>query len=271
MQCQTGNLTTHGVESAEDNRFGRIIHDDFYACGCFESADIATLATDDTTLNLVGIDVEHRYRIFYCRFGCHTLNRSHDDTFGLFRRREFRLLDRLVDVGGSLALGFGLHILDKTVFCLLRTHARDLFEPCILLAHQLRQLLLFVFESLHLTLHLLFQAVVVGNFALHLPLLVLKLRLNLLGTLLALVQTLIALIDLLVVLAFELYELLFCLQNLLFLNHFALILGLFQNRRRTHLYGIERCETRYGRYHNGDAYDNQYIHNLSLKLLLVCL
>ena len=228
VQCQAGNLTTHGVETAEDNGLGGIIDDDFDArCG-LQGADIATLTADDATLHLVALDVKDRHGILDGRLGCHALNRSHHDTLGLLRGREFGLLDGLVDVGGSLGLRLRLHVLDKDVLRLLRAESRNLLQAHVLLTAHLLQLLLLVVEELHLVLHLLLQAVVLLEFVVQLTLLVLQILLNLLGALLALLQLLVALIDLAVVVALKLHEMLLGLEHLLLFQHFALGLGLLE-------------------------------------------
>ncbi len=72
MQGQAGDFAAHGVEPAQDDRFGRVVHDDFDACGSFQRPDVATFAADDAAFDFVAFDVEHRNGVFDGRFGRHT-------------------------------------------------------------------------------------------------------------------------------------------------------------------------------------------------------
>ncbi len=193
-----------------------------------QGADVAALAADDAALDLVALDVEHRDGVLDGRFRRYALNRGHDDALGLLRCGHLGLLDGLVDERGGFALGFGLHVLDQDVLGILGTHARDLLEAGVLLAHHLIDLLLLVLEDLELVLHLLLQAVVFTVFVFQFALLVLEVLLDLLGALLALRKFLVALIDLSVVLALELYELLLGLQDAFLLDHLTFGLGLLE-------------------------------------------
>ena len=226
VQRQARDLAAHGVEAAQNDGLGRVVHDDLDARGGFERTDVAALAADDAALHLVALDVEHRHGVLDGRFGRHALDRRHDDALGLLRRRQLGLLDRLRDISRRVGLGLGLHVLDQDVLGLLGAHARDLLQARILLAHHLIDLLLAVFEHLHLILHLLLQPVVLAQLAVQFALLVLQVVLDLLGLLLALREFLVALIDHAVVFALELYELLFGLEDLLLLDHLALGFGL---------------------------------------------
>src|SRR5690606_29329785 len=61
VQRQTRDLTTHGIEAAEDDRAGRIVHDDLHAGGLLQGADVPSFATDDPAFHIVVIDVEHAH------------------------------------------------------------------------------------------------------------------------------------------------------------------------------------------------------------------
>ena len=227
VQGQAGDFAAHGIEPAQDDRFGRVVHDDFDACGSFQRPDVATFAADDAAFDFVAFDVEHRNGVFDGRFGRHTLDRSHDDSLGLLRGGHFGLLDRFVDVGCSVGFGFRFHIFDQDALGIFGAQARNLLEARVLLVHQTVDLLLLVFEHLKLRFHLLFEAGVLLDLAFQFALLVLQVVFDLLGPLFALGDLLDAFIDLAVVLALELDELLLGLENLLFLYHFAFRFRLF--------------------------------------------
>ena len=217
VQRQPRNLAADGIETAQNDRLGRIIDDDLDTSRSFQSPNVAPLTADDAAFDLVALDIEYRYGILYRRLGRHTLDRRHDDPFGLLRRRKFRL----VDVGGRFRLRFGLHVLDEYVLRIFRTHARNLLQPCILLLHQAIDLFVPVFEQLPLRLQLFAQPFGLPQPALQFPLLALQPRFDLLGPLFALSQTLVPLIDLTVIIALQLDELLLRLKDSLFLYHFA--------------------------------------------------
>ena len=209
MERQTCDFAAHGVETAQDNGFGRVVHDDFDAgCG-FQRTDVAPFAADDAALDLVAFDVEYRHGVFDRRLGRHALDRRYDDALGLFGGGHLRLFDGLVYVAGGFGLGLGLHVFDQDVLGLLRAQARNLLQTDVLLAHHLIDLLFLVFEDLQLVLHLLLQPVVFAEFVLQIALLVLQVVLDLLGPLFALRDFLVAFVDLPVVFALKLYELLF--------------------------------------------------------------
>ncbi len=226
VERQTGDLAAHGVEAAQDDRFGGVVDDDFDARRSLQGANVATLAADDAALHLVAVDVEHRDGILDGGLGGDALNRGDDDALGLFRGGQLGLLDRLVDVGCGVGLGLGLHVLDQDVLGILRAHAGDLLQPRILLAAQLLDLLFLVLQQLQLVLHLLADAVVLLELVLQIALLILQVVLDLLGALLALGDPLIPFVDLTVVFTFELYELLLRLKDLLLLDHLAFGFGL---------------------------------------------
>ncbi len=230
VQGQTRDLAAHGIESREDDRLGRVVDDDLDAGRGLQSADVAALAADDAALDLVALDVEHRHGVLDGRLGRHALDRGYYDALGLLRGRELGLLDRLVDVGGRLALGLGLHVLHEDVLGVLGAHARDLLQTHVLLALHLVDLLLLVLDDLELVLQLLLQTVVLAELVVELALLVLEVLLDLARALLALGDLLVALIDLTVVLALELHELLLGLEHLLLLDHLALGFGLLERR-----------------------------------------
>ena len=228
MQRQTGDLAAHGVEAAQDDRFGRVVDDDLDAGSRFQRTDVAPLAADDAALDLVALNIEDRHGVLDGRLGGHALNRGDDDPLGLLRGRQLGLLDRLVDVGGRIAFGFGLHVLDQDVLGILRTHARNLFQTRVLLLHQAVDLLGLMFQQLPLRFHLLFEPFVLAQAVLQFTLLIQQVGLDLLGALLALRELLVALVDLTVVVAFELNEFLLGLENPLLLYHFAFGLRLFE-------------------------------------------
>ena len=61
VESKTTNLTTDRVEARDYDSFRSIIDYDFNATGSFKSADVTTFTTDDTTFNLIILDMENAY------------------------------------------------------------------------------------------------------------------------------------------------------------------------------------------------------------------
>ena len=58
VQRQPGDLAADGVEGADDDDAGRVVHDDVHAGGLLEGADVAAFAADDAALHVVAGDVD---------------------------------------------------------------------------------------------------------------------------------------------------------------------------------------------------------------------
>ena len=227
MQSKSCDFAANGIEARQNDRLGRVIDDDLDARSGLQSANVTTLAADDTTLHFVAIDIENRYRVLDCGLGSNALNRLNDNAFCLLVGAHLSLLDGLVNVGHRVGLSLGLHILDQNVLGLISRHSADLLQACVLLAHHTLDIFLLAIECCELVFELLLQSVRLVVLTFEILLLVLDRVLILADSLLTLFEFSVALIDLTVVVAFELNELLLCLKNFLLLYHFALSLSLF--------------------------------------------
>lgn len=63
MQSKTANLTTNRIKSRYYDSLGCIINNNLNTCGSFKSTDVTSFTSDDTTLNLVVINMEHADRV----------------------------------------------------------------------------------------------------------------------------------------------------------------------------------------------------------------
>ena len=84
MQSEAGNFTTHGVETGKNDSFRSIVDDNFNTGSGFEGTNISTFAADNTSFNLVAIDIENGNGILYRRLCSYALDSLHNDTFSLF-------------------------------------------------------------------------------------------------------------------------------------------------------------------------------------------
>ena len=108
VQCQTTGLTAYRVKAADDNGLRRIVNHDLNATGCFQGTDITTFTTDDTALDVVVVNMEHRYGILHGGLSSYTLDGLNDDFLGLGVGIQLGLVHNLVDVSLSIGTGFVL-------------------------------------------------------------------------------------------------------------------------------------------------------------------
>ena len=97
MQCQTGNFTSNRVECGKNDCFRSIINNDFHTGGCFQSTDITSFTSDDTSFDFIRFDMEYRYGVFYCSFRSYPLDRLDNDTFCFFAGSQFGIIHNIVD------------------------------------------------------------------------------------------------------------------------------------------------------------------------------
>lgn len=120
MQCQTGYFATHRVEAGEHDCLRGIVHNDFNSCGSLESADVATFTTNDTSLDLIRVNLKHGHRVFYGCFGGNTLNGLNHNAFGFLVGRQFGLIHYVVDIALSGGLGLIFQVFDEFFLSLFR-------------------------------------------------------------------------------------------------------------------------------------------------------
>ena len=230
VQRQPCDLAPHRIEAREDDRFGGVVDDNLDARGCLQRADVASFTADDTALDFVRVDVEHRYRIFDRRFGGDALDRLYDDLLRLLAGRHLGLFHHFVHIGERFGFGFGLHIFDQDIFRILAAQAADLLEPYVLLLDFAVDLLFLAVDPLQLGFELAAQGLLLFDLLVQLFLLLVQGAFELLGALFALRYLLVALVDDTIVFAFELDEFFFCLKDTFLLDHLTFGFRLLQYR-----------------------------------------
>ena len=225
MESQTANLATDGVKGRDDNSLGGIVDDNLDTCSSLKGSDITTLATDDTTLNLVVINVEHAHRILDSSLGSHTLDGLDDNLLGLLVGIELGLVYNLVDIAGGIKFGLVLQAVYQSFLGFLGAQTRELFElGTLLLLHLLKFLLLYE----HQLLLVVYTLLKLGEFLLLSAYLVLTLverYLALLEPVLVLQNLLVALLHLLLQLTLLVEEFLLDFKQFLLLYHFGFLRG----------------------------------------------
>ena len=58
VQSQAGDFTANRIKAGQDDGFRRVIYNDFNTGSRFQSTDITSFATDDTTFDLIRFDME---------------------------------------------------------------------------------------------------------------------------------------------------------------------------------------------------------------------
>ena len=144
MKSQTANLTTDRIETRDNDSLRGVINHNLNACCCLEGTDVTTFTTDNTTLHLIVVDMEHTDGVLNGCLSSYTLNRLDNDLLGLGIGIEFCLIHNLVDVTGCGSLSLVFHRLYESGLGILSTQSRYLFEHLALLELHLLQ-----FLSLH--------------------------------------------------------------------------------------------------------------------------
>ena len=225
VESQTAGLAAHGVEAADDDSLGRVVDNNLDAAGSLQSTDITTLATDDASLDVVVVDVEHRDAVLDGRLRSHALDGLYHDFLGLGIGVQLGLIHDFIDIAGSGGLGFVLQRLHQTVASLLGTQSREFFQLLTLLQLHLLQFVLLHGQQFLLVVEALLLVVEVVLAATELFLALVQRYLALLQLVLALLDVLVALLHLLLQLCLLVQEFLLHLQQFLFLHHFGLLIG----------------------------------------------
>ena len=123
VQSQAANLASDGVESTDDDGFGGVVDDNLDAGSRLEGSDVAALATDDASLHLVVVDVEHRDGVLDSCLGSDALDALDDDALGFLGCRHACVVHNIVDVCGGVRLGFVLKGFDETLASLFNAEA----------------------------------------------------------------------------------------------------------------------------------------------------
>ena len=84
MQCQTGNFTANRVEGRKNDSFRSVVNNDFNAGSGFQSTDVTSFTSDNTSFDFIWFNMEYRNRVFDGSFRSYPLDRLDNDTFRFF-------------------------------------------------------------------------------------------------------------------------------------------------------------------------------------------
>ena len=132
-----GDLAAIGIEARQDDRAGRVIDDEIDARGLFERADVAPLAADDASLQIVARQIDDRHRRFDGVLGGAALNGLGDVLprfrAGLLARLGVEALDEI----RGIAPRVGLDVLQQQIFGLFGRQAGQPLELVLLRGDEL--------------------------------------------------------------------------------------------------------------------------------------
>ena len=229
MERQTADFTTHRIESGNHNGFWRIVNHNFNACGCFQSTDITSFATNDAAFNLVVVDMEHCHAVFNGGFRCNALDGLNHDALGFLVGRHFCVVHDFVDIRLGIGAGFILQRIHQTLLGFLCRQTAEFFQFLALFELHLLQLLFLGFQELGMSIELVLR-VVEFNFAFSQVFLLLrKTHFALLEFVFNLKNLLVSLLHFLFKLSFLVQEFLLDLQQFLLFDDIGFFCCLIQH------------------------------------------
>lgn len=121
MQGKSANLTANWVECRDNNSFRSVVNNNLHASCSLKSTYVSTLTTDDTSLHLIILDMEHAYRILNSCLGSNTLYCLNDNLLSLSVGIELGIVHNLVDVRSCISASLILKAFHKAILGLFST------------------------------------------------------------------------------------------------------------------------------------------------------
>ena len=133
MESQTANLTTHWIESRNNDSLRSIIHYDFYTGSSLQCTDITTFTTDDTALHLIVINMEYTDRVLDSSLRSHALDSLDNDFLSLLVSIQLSIINNFIDIAGSIKTRLILQTLHETILSFLSAQSGKFFQLSLLL------------------------------------------------------------------------------------------------------------------------------------------
>ena len=156
LHGQTRDFPPDGVEAADDDHAGRIVHDDIHAGGLLEGPDVPPFAADNPALHVVVRDIHRGDRHFAGLLGRVPLDGRTDDLAALVVGDLLGFLHLALDEGGHVVLAFVLQAFEQQLPGFLHVHPGDLEQLVLLLGDQDGELLVLEFHVAEPPVQLLF-------------------------------------------------------------------------------------------------------------------
>ncbi len=129
FQRQPTHLAAHGIEARHHHGVRRVVDDHVHPGRRFERANIATLASNDPALHLVGGEGDGGHRGLGGGLGREPLDGKGEGLFGFLVRAPARLLLQVPGEGGSFVARLILELSQELLLGLLGGQAGDLLDP----------------------------------------------------------------------------------------------------------------------------------------------
>ena len=131
------DLAAERIEAREDDRPGRVVDDELDAGGGLERADVAALAADDASLEVVARQIDHRHRSLDRVLGGAALDGVGDDLLRADGGGLARLgLEALDEIGG-VAARVGFDVLEEELAGLVGGETGDALQLALPFGDQL--------------------------------------------------------------------------------------------------------------------------------------
>src|SRR3569833_127387 len=223
---QAGYLAPNRVEAGKDDRFRCIVNNDLDTGGCFQRADVAAFATDDTSLDLIVLDIEDRYRVLNSALRSGTLDGLDNDLFGLLGGGQLGFVHNVLDLHHGLGARFFAQVIHQLVPGFFSRYAGNSFQLLYVLLLQVLNFFLLFGRNFYLLLQVTLGIVQVGFLPVQVFQTLVHRLLLLYDFVLALVDGVVFAIDLLLMLCLHLQKFLFCFQQLVFTNYLGIIFSI---------------------------------------------
>ena len=128
LEGDTGDLAADRVEARKLHGLGRVVDDEVHAGHLLEGTNVATLAADDATLEVIGRNVHRGERDFADVVGGATLDGGGKDATRGALALDARTLLALADDGGALTRHIVTHAIEQLLVSLVGGEAADTLE-----------------------------------------------------------------------------------------------------------------------------------------------
>ena len=140
LEGDTGGLATDRVEARKNDGLGRVVDHEVDAGNLLEGADVATLATDDTALEVIRGNVHGGNGDLGSVVGSAALNRQGQNLLGGLVALGANLLLRLANNRGGLVGDLAANLIEELLVCVLAGKVGDTLELGGLLCAELLEL-----------------------------------------------------------------------------------------------------------------------------------
>ena len=130
LKRKSGDLSSDRIKAGYRDSFRCIINDQVNTCSLFNSPDVSTFSTDDSTLHFFRRKRNNgnsTVKRFILRV---TLDSCRNDLTSIFGRFFFGFFFFFTDVAGNFISHLGFNYFHQLITCFLFTHVGNTFQKC---------------------------------------------------------------------------------------------------------------------------------------------